>query len=60
MKLSTSDYQALSRPRYGAANPERIENELWEHIIRNGLGGYSVRKEFGDTRRPHPRRPQHR
>jgi hypothetical protein len=55
MKLSTADYQALSRPRYGAADPERIENELWEHIIRNGLGGYSVRKAFGDTRWPDPR-----
>lgn len=55
MKLSTAEYEALSRPRYGAANPERIENALWEHIMRNGLGGYSVRKEFGDTRRPHPK-----
>ena len=55
MKLSTADYQALSRPRYGAASPERIDNTLWEHIIRNRLGGYSVRQEFGDARRPHPK-----
>jgi len=55
MKLSTADYEALSRPRYGAANPERVENALWEHIIRNGWSGYSVRKQFGDARWPHPR-----
>jgi len=55
VKLSTADYEALSRPRYGAANPERIENALWEQIIRNGWDGYTVRKSFGDARRPHPK-----
>lgn len=55
MDLSTVDYEGSSRPRYGMANPERIENPLWEHIIRNGLGGYGVRKQFCDPRRPCPR-----
>ena len=55
MKLSRAEYEALARPRYGAANPEKIENSLWEHIIRNGWGGYTVRKQFGDERRPSPR-----
>lgn len=55
MKLAVADYEAMSRPRYGAANPERIENALWEHVIRDRLGGYAVRQQFGDRRRPHPR-----
>lgn len=55
MKLATAEYEALSRPRYGTANPERIENALWEHIVRNGWGGYGVRKQFGDARHPYPR-----
>jgi hypothetical protein len=55
MRLPTADYEALSRPRYGTANPQGIENPLWEHIIRHRIGGYAVRNEFGDKRQPHPR-----
>lgn len=51
MQLAPADYEALSRPHYGSANPQRIDNPLWVHIIRNGWGGYSVRKAYGDRRR---------
>jgi hypothetical protein len=55
MRPAAAHYEALSRPRYGTANPQRIENAMWEYAIRNRLGGYSVRQDFGDTRQPHPR-----
>jgi hypothetical protein len=34
-------------PRYGRANPERMNNPVWEWLIRSELGAYSANKEFG-------------
>lgn len=50
--LTRPDYERLSRPRYGVANPERIENPLWEAAFRENLGGHALRKRFGDARNP--------
>ncbi len=35
-----------SRTRYGLANPEKAESELWTRAIREGWGGYALRKHF--------------
>ncbi|HKJ63528.1 MAG TPA: hypothetical protein VKA94_16275, partial [Hyphomicrobiales bacterium] len=35
-----------SRTRYGTANPEKAESELWTRAIREGWGGYALRKHF--------------
>lgn len=33
-----------TRTRYGAANPERVENELWELATRNNWSGYMLQQ----------------
>ncbi len=35
---------ALTRTCYGSANPERVENALWQRAIEHGLCGYSMRQ----------------
>ena len=35
-----------NRTRYGTANPEKIQSELWVRCIREGWGGYALRKHF--------------
>jgi len=34
VEFTREDYDRLSRPRFGSANPGRIDNQLWQHIIR--------------------------
>src|SRR5712691_10149821 len=33
-------------PRYGRANPERMNNPVWEWLIRSELTAYSANNEF--------------
>jgi hypothetical protein len=33
-------------PRFGRSNPERLNNPLWEWLVRSGWSAYAVRKRF--------------
>ncbi len=45
-KLDRNQVLALKAPRYGNANPERIENAFWLAMIRDGQGGYFARQAY--------------
>lgn len=47
INFNRSDYPKLRHPRYGTANPEKVENPLWEFAIKKSLAGYTVRQQFG-------------
>lgn len=36
-----------TRTRYGTANPEQVENELWEQAIEEEWTGYALRQHLG-------------
>ena len=36
-----------AQPRYGTANPERVENELWDQAIKEDWSGYALRQHLG-------------
>jgi ankyrin repeat protein len=42
------DYRRAWRPRFGAANAERVREPFWEAMIRAGVNAYAARKRFGD------------
>ncbi len=37
-------FRAWRSPRFGNANPERMDNPLWEWLIRSQLGAYTANK----------------
>ena len=37
----------LTRTRYGAGNPERVDNPLWERAVRESWTGYDLRRHLG-------------
>ncbi len=47
MSFTSDQYLALCKRRFGAANPERIDNPLWEWMVRSGLNPYWARQELG-------------
>jgi hypothetical protein len=47
--FSRADYDRLARPRYGATNPERIDNPMWVAAISASTTAYQVRKQHDDT-----------
>ena len=34
-------------PRFGASNPERLTNPVWEWLVRSGLSAYAASHHFG-------------
>lgn len=36
-----------AHPRYGTANPERVENALWDQAIDENWSGYALRQHLG-------------
>lgn len=42
MTKKTSSATTAVRTRYGKANPERIENALWEMVVRKNWSGYQL------------------
>lgn len=48
MDFTRADYDRFAQPRYGTANPERIDNPMWLAAIRSGDTAYLVRKPFDD------------
>ncbi|MCA9101717.1 MAG: ankyrin repeat domain-containing protein [Planctomycetales bacterium] len=49
LKCHPKEYEAGKRPRYGNANPERMDIEFWRAMIRAGCSAYEARAQFGDT-----------
>lgn len=39
-------YASWRSPRRGAANPDRMNNPLWEWLVRTGICAYSATKRF--------------
>ncbi|QGM44216.1 hypothetical protein [Methylocystis heyeri] len=48
--VTKEDFLAEGRVRYGRANPERIESELYELIIAKDWSAWSAKEEFKDDR----------
>jgi hypothetical protein len=48
--VTKEDFLAQGRVRYGRANPERIESELYELIIARDWSAWSAKEEFKDDR----------
>ena len=49
MAFSSSDYEALARPRYGSTNPEKIDNPMWLAAISSRETAYQIRRQQNDT-----------
>jgi hypothetical protein len=47
MKAKTSTSSPPTRTRYGRANPEQVENALWEQAIDEEWTGYALRQHLG-------------
>ena len=41
------DELLAAQPRYGTANPEPVENELWDQAIKEDWSGYALRQHLG-------------
>jgi hypothetical protein len=50
VEFTREKYDRLGRPRFGIANPERIDNALWQRIILSGDHAYRTREQFDDTK----------
>ena len=48
-RATPTEYRAQKSPRYGTANPQRMELTFWEDMIRIGGNAYSARQHFHDT-----------
>ncbi len=44
--MQSPPYSEQGAPRFGRTNPERIENRLWETIVRHNWTAYQARKEL--------------
>ena len=45
--MSDSHDLTAARPRYGTANPEPVENELWDLSIKEDWSGYALSQHLG-------------
>lgn len=48
-ELSREDYQASKHRVFGADNPERMNNPLWDMMIRTRMDAFHCANQFGDT-----------
>ncbi len=46
-KSSTPSSSPATKTRYGTANPEQVENALWEEAIDEEWSGYALRQHLG-------------
>lgn len=44
--ITPAVYERGRAPRFGSANPERMNNPLWEWLIRTGINAYRATKRF--------------
>jgi len=45
--ITKEQFLSNCKPRFGAANPERIHNLIWEWMIRTNANPWWVREDFG-------------
>jgi len=48
LRVSQAEYAANKAPRFGAANPERMDNAFWRDMIRVGCNAYTARTNYKD------------
>lgn len=49
LKVAESDYQRNKHRRFGASNPEPMNNPFWEAMVRSRTSAYAAAAKFGDT-----------
>lgn len=49
MNITTEIYAAQCQPRRGNSNPELMNLELWQWMVRRGCSAYYAREEFGGS-----------
>jgi ankyrin repeat protein len=47
--LSAAEYERAYTPRFGKANPERMQEPVWEMLVRAGIGAEKARERFGSS-----------
>lgn len=45
--IGREEYERLHMRRFGVSNPERVENPVWEHMVRTGADPYWAREAYG-------------
>jgi hypothetical protein len=45
--ITTEIVKAWWKPRFGTSNPERMNNPLWEWLVRTRMEAYAAAKRFG-------------
>ncbi len=49
IRCSEADYAGAKNPRFGAANPEKINVPFWRAMVKSGACAYAARELFNDT-----------
>lgn len=50
MTISRETFEAWRTPRFGTANPTRLDNPLWASLVHDRINAYQVAKRFGAER----------
>lgn len=50
MDFTEADYAKDGRPRYGAANPQKVESLLWTQMAPERWNAYQLREKAGDKK----------
>jgi hypothetical protein len=48
-QASAKDYEENRSPRFGNANPQRMDNRFWADMVRLGVNSYSARNHYNDS-----------
>ncbi|MBR8839759.1 MAG: ankyrin repeat domain-containing protein [Stigonema ocellatum SAG 48.90 = DSM 106950] len=48
IQISSEQYLAGKHRRFGTKNPELMDIDFWQEMVRNGQDSYYARKKFGD------------
>ncbi len=49
LKVAESDYRQNKHRRFGASNPEHMNNPFWEAMVRSRTSAYAAAAKFDDT-----------
>jgi hypothetical protein len=50
--VSAEEFAAWREPRFGDANPKRMDNPLWASLVHDRINAYQVNKRYGYQRVP--------
>jgi ankyrin repeat protein len=57
LAVSREQFNQGRTRRFGASNPERIDEPFWEHMIRSGISAWEALQLFDPARGPDKREP---